>query len=98
MSGSQLGLASGCVIVALKILVVWRLWNFLLNHGPGYFVGVAVPPGFYDGPGLRWLLSYHALLVAQCLLVSGVFAAVLISGRWSRMPILAPVDVTSFFA
>ncbi|MCC6363528.1 MAG: hypothetical protein IT165_08375 [Bryobacterales bacterium] len=98
MNESQLGFASGCVIVALKILVVWRLWNFPLNHGPGYFVGVAVPAGFYDGAGLRWLRSYHALLAVQCLLVTGVFAAVLISGRWSEMPILAPVDVTSFFA
>ncbi len=98
MSGSQLGLATGCVMVALKILIVWRLWNFPLNHGPGYFAGVAVPPGFYDGNGVRWLRSYHALLVAQCLLVTGVFAAVLISGRWSQMPILAPVDVASFFA
>ena len=97
MSASQLGLVSGCVIVALKILIVWRLWSFPLNHGPGYFVGVAVPPGFYDGVGLRWLRKYHALLVAQCLLVMGVFAAVVISGRWSRIPILALADVTSFF-
>jgi hypothetical protein len=98
MSASQLGLASGCVIVALKAYTVRYLWNFPLNHGLGYFFGVAVPPGFYNGAGIGWLRCYRSLLVAQWLLVAGVFMAVLMSSRWSQMPILAPVDVISFFA
>jgi hypothetical protein len=59
---------------------------------------VAVEPGFYEGAGVRWLRRYRSLILAQHLLLVSVFAAVLVSGRWSRMPVIAPVDVISFFA
>jgi hypothetical protein len=91
-------LSTGVFIVVVRLLaIVFWLWNQPLSHGPGYFLGVAVPPGFYDGPGIRWLRRYRGLLVAQYLLLFSVFAAVVVSGRWSRMPVIAPVDVVSFF-
>lgn len=52
------------------IVLFWALygfrwhWNFPLRNGPRFFFGVQVPPGFYEGPGIRWLKSYHVMLIA----------------------------------
>ena len=99
LQNNLLALVTGSLIVAFRMIwLVRRIWNQPLDHGRGYFLGVAVEPGFYEGAGVRWLRRYHALMLAQHLLLVSVFAAVVISGRWSRMPVIAPVDVVSFFA
>jgi hypothetical protein len=97
MSSELLALLTGCIIVALRGFFAWRMRNYPLNHGPAYFFGVAVPPGFYEAAGARWLRGYRTLLAAQYLLLFSVFTAVVLSGEWKRMPILAPVDVISLF-
>lgn len=94
-----LALASmGTVVLFQTWFLLFRLWREPLKHGPSHFLGVAVGPGFYEGPGSRWLRGYHWAIVLQYLILLGGFLLLVIEGRWTTLPILAPVHVVSFFA
>lgn len=85
-------------VIALRLLfLVKQLWRYPLNHGSGYFFGVVVEEGFYEGRGSRWLRAYRAILLFQLAILLGTGAVIAVLGRWSDMPIVAPVDVGSFF-
>ena len=44
------------IVVFLVFDLVRRFWNYPLAHGPGFFLGIEVAPGFYSGEGLHiWL-------------------------------------------
>ncbi len=68
-----------------------------MNHGPGFFLGVAVEPGFYEGPGIQWLKRYRTLLVVQHLILVGAFLVPVALRRWNDLPVMAPIDVVTFF-
>jgi len=51
------------VIVRVFFLIRW-IWNYPLAHGTGFFLGVQVSPGFYEGEGKRWLTRYRTVLLA----------------------------------
>lgn len=93
--GNPLPLIAGCLAIGLRFFMVRRLWNQPLNHGPNFFFGAAVSPGFDSG---RWLRRYHILLAAQYGLLCSALLAIAAAGRWNEIPILAPADVISFFA
>ena len=77
--------------------LVRHLWTEPLKHGPGYFLGISVPAGFYEGPGVQWIRRYHGILLLQYSLVLTAFLFLVISGDWSRLPLLVPVQVGSMF-
>jgi hypothetical protein len=90
-------LAGSFIIVFQLCLMRWVLWNYPLHHGREFFFGVKVAPGFYDGPGVRWMRSYRALLLAVHAIMLLVFVALVVSHRWNDMPIMAPICVVLFF-
>ena len=90
-------LGSFCIIFQL-VLMRWVFWNYPLHHGRGFFLGVKVAPGFYEGPGAQWLRRYRSLLLAVHAIMVFVFIALVASHRWNEMPIMAPVIVGLLFA
>jgi hypothetical protein len=65
-----------------RLFVLVRvLWSVPLQHGPAFFLGAEVAPGFYDGPGIQWLRRVRAVLIAEHLAEVVIFA-VFISHRW----------------
>jgi len=97
-TGPLLALGSASLALGIRLFfLVRRLWNYPLNHGPGFFLGVEVAPGFYEGPGVRWLKRYRTLLVAQHLILVTAFAVPVALRRWQDLPVMAPVDVITFF-
>jgi len=94
-----LPLASASLVLAVRLFfLVRRLWDYPLNHGPGFFLGVAVEPGFYEGPGIRWLKRYRTLLLAQHAILVSAFVVPVALHRWNDLPVMAPVDVITFFS
>jgi len=86
-------LSSFCIVFQLA-LMRWVFWNYPLNHGCNFFMGVEVAPGFYEGPGIQWLRRYRALLLAVHAIMVFVFIALVASHRWKDLPIMAPIMVT----
>jgi hypothetical protein len=80
---------TGLIVLFRVYKLVRRLWNYPLGHGPGYFLGVEVAPGFYDGPGAGWLKRYRSVAVAEHLMEAVALAAILASGRWNLLPVWA---------
>jgi hypothetical protein len=70
------------MIAAVQIFTFKRLWDEPLKNGPGFFLGAAVPPGFYEGEGTRWLGRYRTAVVAVDLILAAALAGILLSGRW----------------
>ena len=76
------------VLVTILIVLFWffygfrRIWNLPLRHGHGFFLSVEVSPGFYEGPGISWLKSYRALVVALHFVWAVALGAIVVSGRW----------------
>ncbi len=91
-------LFSSILVISFRFyFLIWRLWHLPLNHGPKFFFGVAVAPGFYEGPGARWLTVYRRLLVLQHLILASAFVVPLALRRWDYLPLMAPIDVITFF-
>lgn len=80
---------AGLVVAFRVYFLVRRLWNYPLDHGPGFFLGVEVAPGFYDGPGVLWLKRYRTAILTEHLVEALGLVVILISGRWDRLPMLA---------
>jgi hypothetical protein len=79
----QLNILCIVLIVLFHGLYTFRhQWNFPLRNGPGFFLGVQVPPDFYEGPGIRWLKSYRAMLIALSGIVALALVAIVLTGRW----------------
>jgi hypothetical protein len=94
-----LPLGTASVVLAFRLFfLVWRLWNYPLNHGPGFFLGVAVAPGFYEGPGIQWLKRYRSLLVAQHLILVSAFVVPVALRRWNDLPAMGLIDVITLFS
>lgn len=87
---------STALVVAIRAFTFKRLyWDAPLNHGPGFFLGVEVTPGFYEGEGVGWLRRYHRAwfveISLEALMLVGV---ILLSPRllfpwWVLLPIWA---------
>lgn len=91
MSGNTSGewrLFWNTVPICIAFLIYLKqLWRRPLNHGHGFFLDVKVPPGFYEGEGIRWLRRWHAVVAAWYVLaLFGGAVAVFISGRWFLAP------------
>jgi hypothetical protein len=91
MSSSDVLLLSvTSLIVALRVYyLVWWLWNYPLTHGTGFFLGLEVPPGFYEGPGVRWLKRWRGVLLAEHSIEALVLVGILFSGHWDKLPLIA---------
>jgi hypothetical protein len=70
------------IVIAEAFAFKRIFWNAPLKNGPGFFLGVKISPGFYEGEGIRWLRCYHALLLAVNLILALALLAILLSGRW----------------
>lgn len=76
-----------CLLVPVMTYALVRyVWNQPLQNGPGYFYGIEVPPGFYEGPGKNWLTGYHAMLAALYGVWGVALAAIIALRRWSLTP------------
>ena len=94
MSGHSSGewlllFVTALIVIVFVFYLVRRFWNYPLNHGPGFFLDVEVAPGFYNGEGVRWLKRYRTILLAEYLIEALALAAILVSGRWSLLPLWA---------
>jgi hypothetical protein len=79
-----------CLLVTvLTYALVKYLWNQPLHNGPGYFLGVEVPAGFYEGRGKRWLTGYHAMVVVLYGVCAMGLAAIVVTRRWEMTPVWA---------
>ena len=86
----QLLLSSTALIVVVRVFYLVRsLWNFPLRNGPGFFLSIEVPHGFYDGPGAEWLKRYRTVVLAEHLTEALVLAAVFAMDRWDLIPLWA---------
>ncbi|MBI1787268.1 MAG: hypothetical protein HYR60_06910 [Acidobacteria bacterium] len=98
-TNTLLPLASAGLVLALRLYFLVRiLWNYPLNHGPGFFLGVEVAPGFYEGRGAQWLRRYRILLLVQHLILVAAFIVPVALRRWSDLPVMAPIDVITLFS
>jgi hypothetical protein len=79
-------LVLGGFILAFRIYFLGRCWNLPMNHGQGFFLGIEVPPGFYSGPGTRWMKRYHSTLLSESLVEWVALAAIVAAWRLSWMP------------
>jgi hypothetical protein len=77
------------LLIFLTILyaLVKYLWRQPLRNGPGYFLGIEVPAGFYGGPGKTWLKSYRTLLVVVHLVLAVFFGVCVAIRRWDLIPL-----------
>src|ERR1019366_8373424 len=76
-----------CLLVpVLTYALVKYVWNQPLWNGPGYFLGIEVPAGFYQGPGKGWLTGYHAMVAALYGVWAVALAAIVVSRRWEMTP------------
>ncbi|HUD22544.1 MAG TPA: hypothetical protein VMQ60_06840 [Acidobacteriaceae bacterium] len=79
-----------CVIVPVLVYaLVMQLWNAPLQNGPGYFLGIEVPAGFYEGPGRRWMTGFHGMVVALYGVCGVGLAAIIATRRWEMTPLWA---------
>jgi hypothetical protein len=79
-----------CVIVPVLVYaLVKQLWNLPLQNGTGYFFGVAVPPGFYEGPGQSWMAGFHGVIAALYGVCGVGLAAIVATRRWEMTPMWA---------
>jgi|SRR5579871_5721320 len=84
----QLDVLSISLIVLFYVLYGFRRqWNSPLRNGPGYFLGVQVPPGFYSGPGIRWLKHYHFMVILLFSVMGLTLAAMVVAGRLDATPL-----------
>ena len=79
------------VVVFLVFELVRRFWNYPLNHGTGFFLGVEVAPGFYSGEGVMWLERYRAVLLGEYLVVALALAAIGFRGLSMTPSAVGPV-------
>jgi len=78
------------LIVPVRIYSLFRYtWNLPLRNGPGFFLGVEVPAGFYDGPKTPWLRRYHQVLLAELAIEGCILAVLLALAKWQYVPMWA---------
>jgi hypothetical protein len=76
-----------CVIVPVLVYaLVKQLWNLPLQNGSGYFLGVEVPAGFYEGPGKNWMAGFHAMVTALYGVCAVGLVAIVATRRWQMTP------------
>jgi len=88
---------TGLVVAFRTWMLVW-MWNLPLAHGPGFFLGAEVAPGFYEGPGTRWLRRYRALMLTEYLVEVLALAMVNVLGRWRLVPVCAGGSAVLFLS
>ncbi|MBZ5617193.1 MAG: hypothetical protein LAQ69_00475 [Acidobacteriia bacterium] len=77
-------------IVPIRIYSLVRYtWNLPLRSGPGFFLGVEVPAGFYDAPEASWLRRYHTVLLGEHLIEACVLTILLALAQWQAIPLWA---------
>jgi hypothetical protein len=86
-SGEWLLIFCTALIVVFRVYCLVRMfWDYPLSHGPGFFLGVEVAPGFYEGGGMRWLKRYRTVLLAEHSIEALALVAILVSSRWFLLP------------
>jgi hypothetical protein len=76
-----------CVIVPVLVYaLVKQLWNLPLQNGPGYFMGVEVPVGFYEGRGKNWMAGFHGMVAALYGACAVGLGAIIATRRWEMTP------------
>lgn len=85
------------VIVSIRLHGLFRgVLRYPLRHGAGYFMGVEVSPGFYEGPGTRWLQRYRTLMLAEHAVEAVALVVILASGRWIYLAVWAVAGACLF--
>ncbi|MCL5006307.1 MAG: hypothetical protein M1404_07200 [Acidobacteria bacterium] len=77
------------IVIFLAVTFKRRFWDEPLKHGPGFFLGVKVSPGFYEGEGIQWLRRYHTVVLATDSILALAVLAIFASGRWYLFPVWA---------
>ncbi|HUZ46579.1 MAG TPA: hypothetical protein VMW54_08065 [Terriglobia bacterium] len=77
------------IVVFIAITFKRMFWDEPLKHGPGFFLGVKVSPGFYEGEGIRWLRRYRTVVLAAHSILALAVLAIFVSGQWYLFPVWA---------
>jgi len=80
-------LVTTLVVLTLVYSLVKFAWSQPLRNGPGFFLGIEVPAGFYEGPGRAWLKSYRAVLAVVHLVLAIALGVCFALKRWELMPL-----------
>ncbi|MGA3136946.1 MAG: hypothetical protein ABSC88_13240 [Terracidiphilus sp.] len=95
-------LVATLVVLTLVYSLVKFGWNQPLRNGLGFFLGIEVPKGFYEGAGRAWLKGYRATLVALHLVLAIALGVCFALKRWDLVPLccggFALVYVPAVFA
>lgn len=83
----ELMIFSTVLIVLVLAYVMKFQWNLPLRNGPGFFLGVEVPAGFYDGPGRLWLRNYRGMLIALHVVLIVFFGVCFALRWWDSVPL-----------
>jgi hypothetical protein len=81
-----------CITLILFFWVFYgfrNIWSLPLRHGDSFFLGVEVSPGFYEGPGIPWLKSYHAMVIVLHFIWALALGTIIILRRWDMAPLWA---------
>lgn len=98
-TASSINVLCLCLIVpSFVYALVTQFWSLPLKNGPGFFLGVEVAPGFYEGPDSRWLRRYRAMVAAIYLLDFGALATLLAIRKWDWIPVWAGGTAVFFTA
>jgi len=73
----------------LTYALVKHIWNAPLQNGTGYFFGIEVPAGFYEGAGRRWMTGYHATVASLYTVWAVALGAIVVTRRWQMTPLWA---------
>ena len=79
-------------VVTALVLVSWfyflirRRWNLPSAHGPQFFLGIDVAPGFQGEPALQWTRRYRTWLGVEHVLVLLAAVVLIATGLWRWLP------------
>jgi len=79
------------VVTALALMgrvydLLWLRWNLPNAHGPEFFMGVEVAPEFRGARAIQWTKRYHALILAELVLVAAAAGWLVALGLWRWLP------------
>ena len=96
MSANTVLLVVTGLILCIRVYVLTRVWNQPLQHGMGYFLATEVPPGFYDGPGIRWLRRFRGVMLAEFAAAILALIPILVWSKWRYLIAWAPATGAVF--
>ncbi len=78
--------ATAFVQVSWVYFLIRRRWNLPSAHGPQFFLGIEVAPGFQGEPARQWTRRYRTLLGVEHVLILLAAVVLIATGLWQWLP------------